>query len=95
MDTDYKIKRLRRQIDSLQKRNESLRTENTELKEKNSILEEKASEAEEIIEEYQALIDEMRDIRIAYRTSIHDLIELKQEYTKKFQEHVKRIKRQT
>lgn len=94
MNEERRIKRLNQHIDTLEKQIEKLKTENEKLKATNKSLLLKIDAVDDVMKEYNSLIEETVILRDSLRESIYKSDTLANDYKRKFNEHLKRIRKQ-
>ena len=94
MNDERRVKRLNQHIDTLEKQVERLKTENEKLKAENKSLLLKIDAVDDLTKEYNSLIEETISLRDSLRESIYQSATLANDYKRKFNEHLKRIKKQ-
>lgn len=94
MGEKRKIEKLQRHIDTLQNKIERLEAENRRLKDENEALALKISESESIVKELKNLSKENRESRDAYNKALAEINQLRIDYIKEFESHLKRIRKQ-
>ena len=81
-------------IDSLKSQVMDITEENNKLRKQNADLKAIVESAETAYKEYKTLINELMELKDKYNDALVDVLNMKSEYTKKFKEHLKRIRKQ-
>lgn len=94
MGEKRKIEKLQKHIDTLQKQVERLTAENESLKNINESLKLKLSESDSVIKEFEEMLSNAHKAKDAYSNAMSELLQLKADYIKDFNNQLKRIKKQ-
>ena len=93
-----RIETLENIISDLQSRNEALTTqterEKRDIASKIKLLAEREKQIDDLRETYESLIDELKEMRSAYNKAIQTAIDIRNEYSGKMRQQLKRIRKE-
>lgn len=93
-----RIKTLESIISDLQSRNETLTNqaerEKRDIASKIDLLSEREKQIDDMRETYESLIDELKEMRSAYNKAIQTAIDIRNEYSVKMKQQLKRIRKE-